>query len=298
MEQLLWLTTNLIADSDKSHVAAFEYQIDKLLGIVLHNFSHQFGPELWGLFTWCFNVLSAGLQFLKQPDYEIFNLYIVMHYKTILEVVVNNPKVEEKERQDVRNDLMRISFNCIKDAQDEEINFVVNQTHIQQLAFDLLKEFNLKNVEMCIRFFGNLFAVNDEICSAYVRNKGIIDVIKKVFTYCSKQTRKEAIWLASNIAANSDADAQALCDSQIMVSLLMACRDSAYELRKEGMWALSNIIHRLTDEAHLTKLIEMDVMSCINDILQRDGESGTVASLGLTALNELLTRSDQAKVIF
>ncbi len=145
---------------------------------------------------------------------------------------------------------------------------------------------------MCIRFFGNLFAVNDEICTAYVRTKGILDILKKVFTYCPKQTRKEAIWLVSNIAANSDADAQALCDSDLMVYLLMACRDSAYELRKEGIWALSNIIHRMTDQPHLCKLIEMDIMSSLIDILQRDGDSGTVAALGLNALNELLTRSD------
>ena len=222
----------------------------------------------------------------------------MIHFKTIQEVLVNNSKVEETEKQSVLSDLMRITFNCIKDAQDEEINFVVGQPHLQQLALEILKEFNFKNVEMCIRFFGNLFAVNDEICTAYVRNKGILDILKKVFTYCPKQTRKEAIWLVSNIAANSDADAQALCDSDLMVYLLMACRDSAYELRKEGIWALSNIIHRMTDQPHLCKLIEMDIMSSLIDILQRDGDSGTVAALGLNALNELLTRSDQAKVVF
>ena len=222
----------------------------------------------------------------------------MIHFKTIQEELVNNSKVEETEKQSVLSDLMRITFNCIKDAQDEEINFVVGQPHLQQLALEILKEFNFKNVEMCIRFFGNLFAVNDEICTAYVRNKGILDILKKVFTYCPKQTRKEAIWLVSNIAANSDADAQALCDSDLMVYLLMACRDSAYELRKEGIWALSNIIHRMTDQTHLCKLIEMDIMSSLIDILQRDGDSGTVAALGLNALNELLTRSDQAKVVF
>lgn len=77
--------------------------------------------------------------------------------------------------------------------------------------------------------------------------------------------------------------------------LLCACRDTSYELRKEGMWALSNLIHKLPDP---TKLVELDVMSCLIDLLQRDGDSGTIASLGLTALNEVLTRSQPAKVAF
>lgn len=210
LEQLLWLTTNLIADTDKSHVDAFGYQIEKLLAIVLHNFSGQFGPELWSLFTWCFNVLSQGLMFLQQANYEIFNMYLVMHYQTITELIMADPKVEEAEKQSLRSDIMRIAFNCIKDAPDEEINFIVNQPHLQQLALDLLKEFSMRNVEMCIRFLGNLFAVNEEICTQYVRNKGILDILKKVFTYCTKQTRKEALWLVSNIAANSEADSLAL----------------------------------------------------------------------------------------
>jgi len=60
---------------------------------------------------------------------------------------------------------MRIAFNCIKDAPDEEINFIVNQPHLQQLALDLLREFSMRNVEMCIRFLGNLFAVNEDLCT-------------------------------------------------------------------------------------------------------------------------------------
>jgi hypothetical protein len=122
-----------------------------------------------------------------------------------------------------------------------------------------------------------------------------LDILKKVFTYCTKQTRKEALWLVSNIAANSETDSQALAESPIVHYLLCACRDSSYELRKEGMWALSNLVHKLPDPA---KLVEYDVMSCLIDLLQRDGDSGTIASLGLTALNEILARSQAAKVAF
>ena len=132
----------------------------------------------------------------------------------------------------------------------------------------------------------------------YVKSRGILDILKRVFTYCTKQTRKEALWLVSNIAANSDRDSEAIVDSQLMINLLCACRDSAYELRKEAIWVLSNIIHRISDKERVEKLVEMDVMSTLIELLQRDSDSGTISSLGLNAVNQLLTRSDQAKFAF
>ena len=77
-----------------------------------------------------------------------------------------------------------------------------------------------------------------------------------------------------------------------MINLLCACRDSAYELRKEAIWVLSNIIHRISDKERVEKLVEMDVMSTLIELLQRDSDSGTISSLGLNAVNQLLTRSD------
>ncbi len=72
---------------------------------------------------------------------------------------------------------------------------------------NLLKEFSLKNVQGCVRFFGNLFAINEQACSHYIKNLGFLDLLSKVCTYSTKQVRKEAIWVLSNIAANSVEDA-------------------------------------------------------------------------------------------
>jgi hypothetical protein len=44
LEQLLWFTANVVADSDKSRVAALENNVDKYLGVVIHNYHTQFTP--------------------------------------------------------------------------------------------------------------------------------------------------------------------------------------------------------------------------------------------------------------
>lgn len=156
----------------------------------------------------------------------------------------------------------------------------------------------MKNVQPCIRFFGNLFACNDALCSLYVKEKGILDLLKRVFTYCTKVTRKEALWLISNVAANSEQDANALADSPLMLNLLMSCRDTAHEVRKEAVWALSNVVYKITDSARIERIIESDVMSILLEMLVRDADSGSIASLALTSVNELLTKSENARMIF
>jgi hypothetical protein len=56
---------------------------------------------------------------------------------------------------------MSIVFHITTDAPDDQISFVTKADHLQRLAFDLLKEFSPKNVRNCIRFFGNLFALDE-----------------------------------------------------------------------------------------------------------------------------------------
>lgn len=112
--------------------------------------------------------------------------------------------------------------NIVKGANDEEISLLVNQAHLQKFVLALLKDFTMKNVQSCVRFFGNLFAINEQACTHYVKNEGFLDLLGKVFTYCTKSVRKEALWVLSNIAANSAVDACAIADHSIMINLLLS----------------------------------------------------------------------------
>jgi hypothetical protein len=71
---------------------------------------------------------------------------------------------------------------------------------------ETFKTLNQKMITNCIRIIGNFIAVKEEICQYFIK-QGLLDVLKKVFTYCSMHVRKDAFWLVSNIAANSEQDA-------------------------------------------------------------------------------------------
>lgn len=78
----------------------------------------------------------------------------------------------------------------------------------------------------------------------------------------------------------------------------MSCRDSSFDVRKEAVWAVSNVLHYLQEPASIELIIQQDVMSIMLEMLQRDSESGSVASLALSTINELLTKSETGRIAF
>ncbi len=114
----------------------------------------------------------------------------------------------------------------------------------------------MKSVSHCIRFFGTLFVHHDDVCSNFVQKENFVDLLKKVFTYCQKKDRKDAFWVISNIAVNSEQDAIILAQcTHVILSILIACKDNAFEMRKEGAWALSNIVYKLPNSGEGAKVL-------------------------------------------
>lgn len=80
LEQLLWFTANIAADSERSQVDAVSYQIDKFIGIVMHNYSSQLKASVWRVLVWCLSVISQSLEFIKNPLYDVYNCVICLHF--------------------------------------------------------------------------------------------------------------------------------------------------------------------------------------------------------------------------
>jgi hypothetical protein len=123
----------------------------------------------------------------------------------------------------------------------------------------------------------------------------MLDLVKRTFTYCIKQTRKEALWLVSNIASNSEVEANMLADSSLIVNLLTSCHDSTLLMRKEAIWALTNIVHKMSGRERFENLINMEIITTIINLLQKDADNGPIATLGLAAIDILLGKSETAK---
>lgn len=80
--------------------------------------------------------------------------------------------------------------------------------------------------------------------------------------------------------------------------MFYACRDNAFEIRKEAIWTLSNILYQVTDKGVIEALINLDIVTVLLERLQRDHDSGSICSLSLQAVDYLLMKSENAKNIF
>lgn len=59
-------------------------------------------------------------------------------------------------------------------------------------------------------------------------------------------TRKSALWMLSNIVLNSKEDLQVVIDSEILMSVAIACRDSIRSVKKEAIGMVGNLLTELS----------------------------------------------------
>lgn len=112
-----------------------------------------------------------------------------------------------------------------------------------------------------------MFVVKDELAPQLIEY-GLLDILKNVFPVGTKQEKQEALWLLSNIAANSEKEAELLIDSQLIMNLIYSARDVCFTVRKESLWALTNICHSVSNVEKLNCLIPMEIMTVLIDVLQ------------------------------
>lgn len=86
----------------------------------------------------------------------------------------------------------------------------------------------------------------------------------------TKDIKKSLLWVLSNIAANSEEDAEKLVDSVIIMHLILCCNDSAFSMRKEAIWTISNIINSLHNPVIMQQLLDYDIISAFISVFDRD----------------------------
>jgi hypothetical protein len=77
LEQMLWFTGNVAADSDNSKYFFLRAGIDKCLSLILKKYHAQFNANIWRVYTWVMSILSLGLRSISSSDeskYEPFNI--------------------------------------------------------------------------------------------------------------------------------------------------------------------------------------------------------------------------------
>jgi hypothetical protein len=124
LEQLMWFTANIAADCERSQADAIVNNIDYLLGVVIHNYHKQFNESIWRIATWCLSIISIGLQFIKDPHYDVFEAFLLHHYPLIESLVLADPSLDDTDKETLRLDVLTIVSNVIKNCSDERIKII------------------------------------------------------------------------------------------------------------------------------------------------------------------------------
>lgn len=108
-----------------------------------------------------------------------------------------------------------------------------------------------------IRCLGNFVTGNDEQTQAVI-DAGILKHLSSLLESPKKAIRKESCWLASNIAAGTQKQISLLLSqSGIMQNLIDNAIQGSWDIKKEALWALSNICTIGTD-IHIQALIQSE----------------------------------------
>lgn len=101
----------------------------------MHNYNSQLKASVWRVLAWCLSVISQSLEFIKNPLYDVYNCVVCLHFDNILKVHDQDPTRNHDEADTLRQDLLQIITNLVKDGDDEQIKLVTSQQHLQVFVY-------------------------------------------------------------------------------------------------------------------------------------------------------------------
>ena len=100
--------------------------------------------------------------------------------------------------------------------------------------------------------------------------------------------RKETCWLASNIAAGTNAQiTRLLQDNALILKLVHTALHSTWETKKEALWTLSNICTTGNDE-HVKFLVQSQGLQPLAEVLGQKNADAVILSAALDAIERIL----------
>ena len=116
----------------------------------------------------------------------------------------------------------------------------------------------------------------------------LLAALLHIFSSPKLNIRKEACWLASNIAAGKPQQIEKLFEnSDVMEGLIHAALDAQWCIRKEAIWTLANIC-TTGEESQVQKLVRGGGMEALAVALDRGQSDAKVLVVTLEAINRVL----------
>eukprot|EP00347_Sterkiella_histriomuscorum_P003385 403364502 len=297
LEQMLWCVANISSGSKKTSILFVERKFDKYLSIIVRDRAPYLNSETWRACIWAFANLSEVVSLTFDKEFEVVANFVNVYWQTAIEVINIDAETSEEVKLNAKQDSLRLFENLFVQAEEEELHALGIMHHVKLYVFDSLKDCDLRYSSSCIRILGNLFCLDDTLVNQLIQ-QGLLTVLDKILGCASKKDKKEALWLISNMAANSEQDSESIILSSISFKLIMLTKDDQYDLRKEASWAISNFCQKATKSILFENLMDKCILDQMISLIQRDGDSGSMMMLVLTAIKNCVTKSEACKERF
>lgn len=230
-EQCAWCLANIAGENVQYRDAVIKYGgIEKLVRAIPADTCKKSYLEntIWSLSNMC--------RGKPQPPIE----------RIMPAVYVFSKIVQNCEFSDIVNDAVW-ALEYITNSTDRNIDVIVNLEGgvLLHRLVQLLRSTNQKYTLPLLKVLGNMASGTDDHVDKLLQ-LNFLDAIIPYLSHSKPQTRKEACWILSNIAAGTNSQARLFVANNGIVSgvLNQMNRSNAFEVRREARFIITNLVNK------------------------------------------------------
>jgi len=268
-EQAAWCLGNIAGDNTVFRNTLLHHGV---LEPLLKNIAQPGSMSLLANVTWAVSNLCRGK---PAPAFELVAPAIPFLADLLKKDVTDEAKVDATW-----------ALSYLSDGPNERIEAIMS-TGVVHTFMGFLQEKSSPLLTPTLRCLGNFVTGSDEQTQA-VLDAGILDHIGGLLESGRKAIRKETCWLVSNITAGTQPQIAMFIRNQNRVnSLISNASNSAWEVRKEAVWALSNIC-TVGSDVQVMGLVQSEGVRPLAEILAFMNADTSVLVAALDGIEQVL----------